>query len=599
MTEHDTVLERRPVEKKRGHGKQSIEPSARLIHRFADKVRGEKAVEFLFILKGIVQLSKGHAARIAPAIEHFARAVHTLAALGTLDCDRVDIGLMQLDVAVETAQLLELLLAADDVHVSALAYPERKRRAPVPLAGDAPVDDVVEEVSHASRAYRGGNPVDGSVVPEQLVPDGGHLDEPARASVVEQGRVAAPAEGIGVLEHEFLKQQAPVLEQAHYRLIAVLAELSVQLRVRALGESAAFVHALQEGQAVAASHPRVVLAECGRDVDYARAVGKGDVAVARDVVRLLLAVVTVEQRLVCGALESSALLDLYHLIILEMSADERLGKYVYLALALYHGIILVGIHTQRHVGRKRPRRGGPGKEVAALAHALKLGYARLLLDVLIALRHLVRGQRRAAAGAVRHYLVPLVYQALLVNALERPPHRLDIIVVVSDVGVVHVRPVTYALGHALPFAFILPYALFTLADEGLYAVLLYLLLAVDAQLLLNLELYGQSVSVPARLALDVIAFHGAIAGYDVLHYPREYVTYVRLAVGGRRSVVEGKRGLAFVPCHALFKNFILLPPLDYLLFSEAEIHIRRNFIVHLSPPCDVRAVCPPRRLPLL
>src|SRR3712207_7919465 len=47
----------------------------------------------------------------------------------------------------------------------------------------------------------------------------------------------------------------------------------------------------------------------------------------------------------------------------------------------------------------------------------------------------VRGERGAAARAVRHDLVALVQQALVVDLAQRPPHGLDVGGVEGPVGV--------------------------------------------------------------------------------------------------------------------------------------------------------------------
>ena len=96
----------------------------------------------------------------------------------------------------------------------------------------------------------------------------------------------------------------------------------------------------------------------------------------------------------------------------------------------------------------------PGR--AAAQRRRRLGREReahvdgILGDVLVALRHLVAADRRAAARAVGHDLVALVEQALVPDLPQQPPHRLDVLVGVGVVGVVEVDPEADALGEALP-----------------------------------------------------------------------------------------------------------------------------------------------------
>ena len=96
--------------------------------------------------------------------------------------------------------------------------------------------------------------------------------------------------------------------------------------------------------------------------------------------------------------------------------------------------------------------------------------------------------------------MPLVQQPFAVELLQRPPLALDILIVVSYVGVVHIHPITEAVAHLFPLALVLPYGLLALLYKRLYAVTFDLRLAVYAQKFFNFQLYGQTVRIPARLS---------------------------------------------------------------------------------------------------
>ena len=289
-------------------------------------------------------------------------------------------------------------------------------------------------------------------------------------------------------------------------------------RTREIGdgrlEAAALVHHVDDGQAVLLPDAVVVLAESGRDVHDARAVRQRNVPVADDVMRLfaVAALRVREQRLVLRIFIFLALFDGQSFIrpFPEQRGNERLRQNVMRAvLRLNLDVILVGVHAQRHVGRERPRRGRPREEPAVFqALAPETDEDGGLLYVLIPLRDLVRGERGAAPRAVRNDLVPLVQKALFPDLFERPPHRLDILVVVGDVRVVHIRPIADALRHFFPFALVFPNAFLALFDERLDAVLFDVLLAVHAEELFHLQLDGQAVRIPARLSEDVLALRG-------------------------------------------------------------------------------------------
>ena len=176
------------------------------------------------------------------------------------------------------AQLAQLRAGADDVHVAAFADPDRQRRAPVALAGQAPVDDVVQEVAEAALLDVVRQPVDGAVVGHQLIVHRRHADEPRGAGVVDQRRVAAPAEGI-VMGEVAARPPACPRPPAASRIIgsAFLTKTpahGVPSAISPLG-----VHQLQEGNVVLAADAGVVLAEGGRLMHHAGTVGHGDVVV--------------------------------------------------------------------------------------------------------------------------------------------------------------------------------------------------------------------------------------------------------------------------------------------------------------------------------
>ena len=136
--------------------------------------------------------------------------MHRAAAFFTFESNGVDVWLMQFDIALYATQFFEFGLGADDVYFAAVGtYPNGQRRAPISFTRQAPIDDVFEEVAHASRPYAGRNPIDGRVVFDELLLYGGHLYKPRRTGVIQKRSVAPPAEGIAVLVHKFFKEQSP------------------------------------------------------------------------------------------------------------------------------------------------------------------------------------------------------------------------------------------------------------------------------------------------------------------------------------------------------------------------------------------------------
>ena len=201
------------VEEQSGDGQQGIEPASGLVHRFGDKVCGELLLEQLLVFKGVVMLGKGHGAGVKPAVDHLGHPVHLLAAVRAGDGDRIHIGAVELDVLRAVGgHLFQFGNAANGMTMAALALPDVQRRAPVAVPADGPILDVLQPVPEAALANALREPFHHIVVGNELLLHVGHLDVPGLPGVVDQGRIAAPAEGIAVLELGRGKQQAPLLQ---------------------------------------------------------------------------------------------------------------------------------------------------------------------------------------------------------------------------------------------------------------------------------------------------------------------------------------------------------------------------------------------------
>ena len=68
----------------------------------------------------------------------------------------------------------------------------------------------------------------------------------------------------------------------------------------------------------------------------------------------------------------------------------------------------------------------------------------------------IDGKPEIESRTVRNNLMTFVYQSFVGDSLNSPPYRLNIIVVVRDIGVVHIHPIADSVGHSLPFALVFP-----------------------------------------------------------------------------------------------------------------------------------------------
>ena len=140
---------------------------------------------------------------------------------------------------------------------------------------------------------------------------------------------------------------------------------------------------------------------------------------------------------------------------------------------------------------------------------------------------------------------------------------------ICDIRVVHVGPEADRAGEILPHAFVFPYVLLALFDKGLETVCFYLFFSVDADFLLDFELYGETVCVPARFTRNIVALHCAVSRNHIFDDTGQDVADVGLAVCRGRTVIENIGRAFLLLC--LFKDLFVVPELKYLFLSLDEV----------------------------
>ena len=592
MAEDDDVLVRRLVEDEGADREKGVEPATGLVDGLRDEVRRELRLEEVLVLEGIVVLGEGHGAGVEPAVDDFGDTLHLAAAVRATELHAVHIGTVQFDVIRALDGLfLQFRDGTNAVAASAVrAFPDVERGAPVTVPGQAPVLDVFEPVAESAFTDGLRDPVDGVVVPDEVVTDVGHFDEPGFSGVIDERRVAAPAERVVMLELRRVVEFAFLVEVHEDFRVGVLDE---HAGVGSLGfQFTLLVDHLDEGKVIVAADASVVFTESGGDVDDTGTVIHGDVGVAGDEEALLALFVgegllEVIKRLVLFVFEVLAHVGLEDFVsgfaVFGESAEhgvcKGLGDVVSVTVRRLDLDVGVGrAHAERNVGGQGPGRRGPCEEVCVFIFDLEADDGGTFLDVLVALRHFVGGQGRTAAGAVRDDLEALVEEAAVVDLLECPPFGLDEVVLVGDIGVVHVGPEADDFREVFPHALVFPDGLFAFGDERLETIFFDLLLAVEAELLLDFDLNGQAVGVPAGLAGNEVVLHGAVPRDHVLDDTGQDVTDVRFAVRGGRAVIEDV-GRTAVLLLGLLEDVSLVPELCDFVFTLHKIEVRGHFLI--------------------
>ncbi|EPY28156.1 hypothetical protein STCU_05273 [Strigomonas culicis] len=594
------VAEGRLVKERDTEHEKSVEPAAGLIETLRDVVGGEALRKALLVLEGVVDLRVRHGAGLEPAVEHLARAAQRRVALALArDGDVVYVLAVDVGDALHARQLLQLRHAADDDHLlPVLAVPDGQRRAPVAVARHVPVAGVGEPVGEAARLHELGHPVRLVVRGEETVVDGLHIDEPRVDGLVQQGRLTAPAEGVAVDNGALVHEVAVRLQHLDDVRVGVLhvapSEVGHVRREEAVLLDRADERPALLDNAVLQAHAVIVHTE-GRCLVHDTGTGlRRHVVVAENAEGRLLALLgkVGKQRHVLAAHEITTLEVLLNdvrllrrggtillliLLLGRIHLRQAALRQVVVALGLgveHLDVVHVLVDAQAQVGRQRPRRGGPREEVHVriIARLEGDGQGRVR-DVLVVQVRLEVAQRRRAAGRVRHHLEPTVDVVLRVELGEDPPDRLHIVELHRLVVVIEVDPATGALHRLAPLVGVPHDNLLALVIVVANPILEHVVGRLDTELLVDLKLDWQTVTVPAKAAHNVVACLVGKARDDILDGAGENMTVVGETGGERRTVIEGVRLPALRELDRGLEGILFFPHCEDLLFHLGEVEL--------------------------
>ena len=428
VSKNDNIFKRSLIKQQCGDRHQRIEPASGLIHCLRNKLSREVFLEIFFIFKRIVILRKRHGTGIEPAVDHFRYPVHRLSALRAANRHLVDERTVQLDLLrAVIRKLMQLLLAADGLHMSALALPDIQRSTPVTVPGKSPVLYIFQPVAETSLTDALRNPVYRIIIAHQIIAHRSHLDEPGLACIINQRCITAPAVRVAMLKLRCGIQQSSriqILDDLRGNAVLIFEILSCNTGVtgpfRLLRHHTILIDELQERKIIFSADLAVVLTKCRCDMYNTGTIGHRNIRITYNIVRFLFQLYRVK-RLVLLEFKILTLISLKDIVGLcsEHSIRQRSCQIVYIVLILHFDldIILIRIHAERNVRRKGPRCRRPRKNVRILPLHLEACDCGTLLDVLISLCHLMARKRGTAARAVRYDLIALVQKLLLPDLL--------------------------------------------------------------------------------------------------------------------------------------------------------------------------------------
>ena len=371
---------------------------------------------------------------------------------------------------------------------------------------------------------------------------------------------------------------------------AVEAALGIDLGLRC----AVTVGDIQAGDSGKTRHLGIVGAEGRSDMDNARTVFGSDIISEDHAESTLVGTEPRDELLITHALQLAALESAReHLVrhfVVEPGAYKSLGEDVCSRSACvrigaaHFDVVDVRPDAQCGIGRKGPGGCGPRQEVKILLpYYLELGAASGIFNITVAagLIELVGAEAGACSGAVRLNGFALVKQALAVNVLKEPPESLDIAVVVGDVRVVHIDPVTYALGEVAPLGGVFHDLTAAGGIVVRHAYLAAYIFFGDAKFLFNSQLDGQAVGIPAGPAAHFETALGLVTAHGVLDAAGHHVMDTGHTVGTGRAFEEYEFRRTFTQVQRFLERTPLLPPLQYLVSGGYKVKAFIFFECHI------------------
>ena len=217
-------------------------------------------------------------------------------------------------------------------------------------------------------------------------------------------------------------------------------------------------------------------------------------------------------------------------------------------------IIYFRSYAEGGVGRQCPRCCSPRNDIPSVFQMELCRTGQILhITVTTGLVQLVARQTRSRCRRVRLNGVTLVEVTFLVQLLEQVPQRLDILVVVGDIGVLEVHPVTHFLRQISPFGGVFHHLTATRSVVFIDANLLTDVLFGDTEHFLHAQLHRQTMRVPTGFTTHLETLHRLETTESVLNRSRHHMVNTRLAVRRRRSFEEQELRVSFARRDTLTK----------------------------------------------
>ena len=188
----------------------------------------------------------------------------------------------------------------------------------------------------------------------------------------------------------------------------------------------------------------------------------------------------------------------------------------------------------------------------------------------------MRAQAGTVGRRIRLYGVALVKQAFVIHVPKQVPQGFDITVVVGNVRIVHIDPITDAFRHRYPFGGVfhdlLAAGLVVFGDRDLGSDVRL----GDAEFLLDSQLDRQAMGIPTGATGHLVPGLGLVAADGVLDGAGHDVVDAGHAVRGRRSLEEYEFRGTLPDFERLLESMQLLPTVQHI---RTDLHQIQSLVL--------------------
>ena len=216
------------------------------------------------------------------------------------------------------------------------------------------------------------------------------------------------------------------------------------------------VYKLYKRKVVIAANTVIILTKCRSDMNDTGTVAHSNIAVTYYKMRFFLLFCSClfcafPERFILFIFQIFTLVSFQNLVCFFIIFCQLAENLVHKSLSQIIGITVccfyltvgfIRVYAKRQVGRQCPRCCCPCKEIGILAYHLKAYDSGTLFYSFVALGNLLCRKRSSTARAVRNNLKSFIKKIFIPDFFQRPPLRLNVIIIISYIWMLHVSPET-------------------------------------------------------------------------------------------------------------------------------------------------------------